>query len=99
MIKCVKKKKFNKSKTIHFTEGKDQDLFFGIQHASLKVSGKKKSEKWDLDATVSDTYDFGDARLADNISFANAANELGTMMERTKLIIPYSWSVKFSKKF
>ena len=80
---------------IQFT--KDRDLFYSIQHATVKISAYKSVNHWNVKLSVTDIYDFTEFRTA--ITFANAANNLGYLMQSSMMMHPYTWTVNFTMIF
>lgn len=55
----------------------EMDLYYAIQHASLKIEGYKRYGRWYLTVTLSDTYDFMQLRFGLTLrqfNFGAAAN-------------------------
>ena len=74
------------------------DLYYSLQHVTFKVKGEKIEGVWNLKVTVSNCYDFDSIRSFSNLSFGNAANDLGWAMQRIGMMIPYNISVTYSVK-
>ena len=90
-IKSGKKAPF---KIIEFTNTKD--LYYAIQHMSMMITYNTKKKKYVV--TMSDTYDFTEWRKVfskTGASFANAANNLGYVMQKCGMMIPYNIRLSF----
>lgn len=76
----------------------NQDLFYSLQHIKFNVRGKKTDDCWDAVVSISDIYDFDVFRCAQKISFKNAANDLGFIMQRLGMMYPYSIGTSYRVK-
>ena len=74
-----KKTTFSYKKIVEFKSG---DLHYSIQHATVKVSGKKANGKWTITVNLEDTYDFTEfsRTFIYGLSVGNLANDLGYVM-------------------
>ena len=80
--------------TVEFV--KDADLYYAIQHMSITLTYDSKKKKYKV--TMYDRYDFDSWRKIfskTGISFANAANTLGLLMQKCGMMIPYDISLQF----
>ena len=80
--------------TVEFV--KDADLYYAIQHMSITLTYDSKKKKHKV--TMYDRYDFDSWRKIfskTGISFANAANNLGLLMQKCGMMIPYDISLQF----
>ena len=99
-LKPLKKKNHNyvrfMSATIEFKKG---DLYYSVQHADCVYSGTYSNGKWTLKIEVFDKYDFDNFRTFKNgISVGNAANDMGVVLQKAKMLKPYRWGVLFDYK-
>lgn len=81
-----KESAFNKKTIISFNDG---DLFLALHDATLKVNGKKESDKtWKLNIEVLDTYDFTDYKEIHEIISGNHSllNRLGNVANNIAMI-------------
>ena len=91
--RCEKGEKAPKD-TVEFV--KDADLYYAIQHMSITLTYDSKKKKYKV--TMYDRYDFDSWRKIfskTGISFANAANNLGLLMQKCGMMIPYDISLQF----
>ena len=82
------------TRTIEFK--KDMDLFYAIQHMSIKIT--YDSNKQQYKTVMEDKYNFDEWRKIfskTGISFANAANNLGLLMQKCGVMIPYTIKLEF----
>ena len=80
--------------TVEFV--KDADLYYAVQHMSITLTYDSKKKKYKV--TMYDRYDFDSWRKIfskTGISFANAANNLGLLMQKCGMMIPYDISLQF----
>ena len=80
--------------TIEFV--KDADLYYAIQHMSITLT--YDTQKKNYKVTMRDTYDFDEWRKIfskTGVSFANAANNLGLLMQKCGMMIPYVINLQF----
>ena len=94
LVKRYEKGEKTPNDTIHFT--KDIDLFYAIQHMSMTLNYDFKKKKYKI--IMDDTYNFDEWRKIfskTGISFANAANNLGLLMQKCGMMIPYSIKLEF----
>ena len=73
---------------IEFTSSKD--LYYAIQHMGIRLLYDKKTKK--ILVKLNDTYDFTEWRSifsANGVSFSNFANDLGFLMQKCAMMIPY----------
>ena len=75
-------------------EFKTGDLYYSVQHANMIMSGVKEYDTWKVDVKVYDTYDFDRWRW--QLSVGGIANNLGFVLQRTKLLETYEWEVEFT---
>lgn len=92
------KKSFSNKKIVEFASG---DLYYSIQHATVRFSGKKSNGKWKITIALQDTYDFTEfsRTVKYGLSLGNVANDLGVIMQKTKMLFAYDFSVKYSYKY
>ena len=86
----------NKKISLNFTSGRDMDLYLAIGKIDVYVSGTKSNGKWNLKVTGTDIYNFDSFRLNTGFSVGNIANDVGVIMQRVKMMKPYTISVSFS---
>ena len=93
-----KKTSFSKPANVEFKSG---DLYYSLQHISMKISGKKSNGRWSITVEVTDTYDFTEfsRTLKKGLSLGNVANDLGYVMQKVKMLYPYKFTVKYSYKY
>ena len=75
---------------------KDADLYYAIQHMSITLTYDSKNKKYKI--KMEDTYDFDGWRKIFSkagFSFANAANNLGLLMQKCGMMIPYEIRLQF----
>ena len=80
--------------TVEFV--KDADLHYAVQHMSMTLTYDSKNKKYKIE--MEDTYDFDEWRKIFSkagISFANTANNLGLLMQKCGMMIPYKISLQF----
>ena len=100
ILKIIKKAKGDviiDGGTVEFkNSGKvNTDLYYSLQHAKFTIIGRKSGGVWNLTISVSDRYDFDNIRSFSELSFGNAANDLGWIMQRTGMMVPYRFSVTY----
>jgi len=94
LVKRYEKGEKTPNDTIQFT--KDIDLFYAIQHMSMTLNYDFKKKKYKI--IMDDTYNFDEWRKIfskTGISFANAANNLGLLMQKCGMMIPYRIKLEF----
>ena len=74
-------------------EFSNKDLYYAIQHCNIYITGKRCKDLWTFNLRFSDQFNFDEFRLVSGLSFANAANDLGLLMQLFKMITPYWWYV------
>ena len=96
-----KNKKSSFATNWFITEFKYGDLYYSIQHASVRIVGKKTNGKWTITVDLNDKYDFTEfgRTFKYGLSVGNVANDLGSVMQKVKMLYPYSFSVKYSYKY
>ena len=97
LISRIKNGEEKPSEIIEFKQ--TSDLFYAIQHMTMKVRYKKSTQKYHI--VMSDTYDFTEWRKIISkagVSFANAANNLGLVMQKCGMMIPYNIDLSFEVK-
>ena len=80
------------------------DLAYSIHKADIMMKGKKINKKWNLDITITDTYDFTEFKKLQEyigkdifISIAGAAlNNVGILATSSKVVHPYEITIKFN---
>ena len=80
------------------------DLAYSIHKADIIVKGKKINKKWNLDITITDTYDFTEFKKLQEyigkdifMSIAGAAlNNVGILATSSKVVHPYEITIKFN---
>ena len=98
LMKSVSGNSVNRNGTVEFTKTDpiNADLYYSLQHISFNVRGNKANGVWHLTITVTDTYNFDNLRLFSNgLTFGNAANDLGWIMQRVGMMTPYSVEVSY----
>ena len=94
LIKRIENGEKSPKSTIEFV--KDVDLYYAIQHMSITLTYDANKEKYKVN--MSDTYNFDEWRKIfskTGISFANAANNLGLLMQKCGMMIPYKIELQF----
>ena len=94
LVKRYEKGEKSPKDTIEFVQ--DIDLYYAIQHMSITLTYNSKKEKYKI--TMYDRYNFDSWRKIfskTGISFANAANNLGLLMQKCGMMIPYDISLQF----
>ena len=74
----------------------DADLFYAIQHMSITLTYDSNKKKYKV--SMSDRYNFDEWRKIfskTGISFANAVNNLGLLMQKCGMMIPYDINLQF----
>ncbi len=99
MSKVTENTVSNKKISLNFTSGRDMDLYLAIGKIDVYVSGTKTNGKWNLTVTGTDIYNFDSFRLNTGFSIGNIANDVGVIMQRIKMMKPYTISVAFSTTF
>ena len=90
---------FNKGETAPYHDmefTKDADMYYAIQHMRMIMRYDKTRKKYKVN--MSDTYNFDKWRrifTKSGASFANAANNLGLMMQKCGMMIPYKIDLSF----
>ena len=82
----------------------DKDLFLALNNTDIRVIGNKNNNKWDLDITITDTYDFTDFKevreyLGENIftsSLGSLLNNAAMLSTAYNVINEYGITIKFS---
>ena len=97
------KKSFSENNNIEFNDG---DLFKSLHGATLYVSGKRQNDKWKLDITITDLYDFTElTKLQDYIKEnqeygesieAAVGNNLALIATSCSVIHKYNITIKFN---
>ena len=65
-------------------------MYYAIQHMEIRLLYDKKTKKFLV--KLNDTYDFTEWRSifsANGVSFSNFANDLGFLMQKCAMMIPY----------
>ncbi|MBQ8925432.1 MAG: RHS repeat-associated core domain-containing protein, partial [Clostridia bacterium] len=88
-----------KTETVEFPKNSEPDLYYSLQHVTVSYSGKKKGGSWTFNITVSDRYDFDNMRFLKDRSFGAAANDLGVLMQKAGMMVPYNIRVSYSQKY
>lgn len=88
----VSKKKIS----FEFTNARNTDLYLSIGKIDLYVTGSKVNGKWYLDVSGTDIYNFDSFRLNTGFSIGNVANDLGMIMQKARMMNPYTIEVSFS---
>ena len=97
-MKKAKYKKWKEIKKVNFTKG-DLHYALGKVFAKGKITKSISKYKKRIAIHVNDTYDFTEIRTVHKISFSNAANDLGTVLNILGIIKPYHWKVNFEKVY
>ena len=72
-------KEICEEENIEFNDG---DLFNALHGATLKVSGVKDNNKWKLDITITDPYDFTElTKLQDYMGKEHKINKIPTITD------------------
>ena len=105
LIKKIKKSWVlpTKSFTVRFEIDKDNlsdtDLYYSIHIANCRVHGQLYCGVWYVYVSVSDTYDFTEIQTFSSLTFGHLANDLGFLMQKIGMMIPYSFSVSYRTEF
>ena len=94
LVKRISKGEKAPKATIEFVN--DADLYYAIQHMSITLTYDSKRKKYKV--TMYDRYDFDNWRRIfskTGVSFSNAANNLGWLMQKCGMMIPYDISLQF----
>ena len=99
------KKSFYESENIKFNNG---DLFNALHEVTLTVQGNRANNKWNLDITIIDSYDFTDLiKLQDYIKEnqdisqslkAVFGNNLALIATSCNVVHKYNITIKFNMK-
>ena len=73
----------------------EQDLYYSIQHMTFTVDAIHTSSGWKINVFGTDTYDFTELRLINGVSFGNAANDFGVLLQNLGIMIPYEVEVEY----
>lgn len=73
----------------------EQDLYYSIQHMTFTVDAIHTSSGWKINVFGTDTYDFAELRLINGVSFGNAANDFGVLLQNLGIMIPYEVEVEY----
>ena len=84
---------------VEFPKSSEPDLYYSLQHVTVKYTGKKKGSVWSFNINVSDRYDFNNMRFLKDRSFGAAANDLGYLMQQAGMMVPYNVSVNYFQKY
>ena len=85
----------------------DSDLTYALNNTTIQVEGRKSGDKWNLDITIIDIYDFTDYKELQEFIEANtlktiiglAANNMAMISTSCGLINPYNITIKFSIEY
>lgn len=98
----LKDKKKISSDTIYNMEFLKGDCYYSLQKVNFTLSGSIKNGRWELYVDVWDTYDFTEIRTFAKkikITVGNAANDLGYVLQKSRMGKAYFWKVKFYYAF
>lgn len=81
----------------------DPDLFFALNNTDINVKGKRKNNKWYLDITITDRYDFTDFKeiteyYSGNVLIAllgSTLNNAAMLSDSFNVISEYDITIKF----
>ncbi len=81
-----------------------KDLFFALNNTNINVKGKRKNNKWHLDITITDVYDFTDFKeIAEYYSgdvlialLGSALNNAAMLSDSFNVINKYNITIKFT---
>ena len=99
-IKSILISRYNKGErpatdTLEFKN--DMDLYYAIQHMSISLVYDSSQKRCRI--TMDDPYNFDEWRRIfskTGVSFANAANNLGLIMQKCGMMIPYKINLQFN---
>ena len=94
LVKKIESGETSPKDTIEFVN--DADLYYAIQHMVITVTYDSKKKKYKV--KLYDTYDFTEWRKIfskTGVSFSNAANNLGLVMQKCGMMIPYKIDLQF----
>ena len=94
LLARIRKGETKPSQQIEFKTTKD--LYYAIQHMSINMVYDSYRKKYTVN--MSDTYDFTEWRRAVSkagVSLSNAANNLGYVMQKCGMMIPYKINLSF----
>lgn len=75
--------------TFQFDPKKDLDLYLSVQKIRFHMYGRNRNGVWDMYIAFVDIYDFDNLRLISELSLANAANDLGFILQLLGMMKPY----------
>lgn len=81
----------------------DSDLFFALNNTNINVKGKRKNNKWYLDITITDIYDFTDFKEISEYYTGNVLtallgsvlNNAAMLSDSCNVINKYNITIKF----
>ena len=96
----------SKSRHIHISVSKStisNDLFLALNNTTINIIGNKENDKWKLDITITDRYDFTDFKEIDEYCDDNilkgllgsTANNMAMISVASGVMHEYNVSIKF----
>lgn len=99
--------KFNKDNAknindVYYSFNSD-DLFYSLHNVAINLNGKKEKGKWNLQITLTDTYDFTEILSNDKftkkgkkyISLGSILNDMGAVSSQYGVIKPFNITITF----
>lgn len=99
--------KFNKDNAknindVYYSFNSD-DLFYSLHNVAINLNGKKEKGKWNLQITLTDTYDFTEILSNDKftkkgkkyISLGTMLNDMGAVSSQYGVIKPFNITITF----
>lgn len=86
----------SKELLVEFERG---DLFYSLHNATINILGEKQDDKWNLNITLKDKYDFTDPKLKNNeykeSLLGSILNNCGVVSQQYGVIRPYNVFIEF----
>ena len=87
----------SKELLVEFERG---DLFYSLHNATINILGEKQDDKWNLNITLKDKYDFTDPKLKNNeykeSLLGSILNNCGVVSQQYGVIRPYNVFIEFN---